>query len=471
MGQLIQQPKPNPPKRLYASFLKDFVDPVHPDPRPASIHTFVSEWLESVGSDPEKRCRSDSQLNHLDGNLISRQLTRSAPEMDYTQDANGFVVPSTPVSTRSRSRGASHAGSVAPSNLTDATPSSGRSSGRSLVEDPLYRSLNLAANNIYMRPLHERLPEHIADLVDHVRRDRDSPGPSPDQVWQDAELNELWTGAGESEVEEYFRGKIFSKPGPSDSLKRADRQPIAKHAVPSSGSNLKVSNPVPDMLYGYNRHGAFPQQQAQLVSMGNTVVANNQDLIYPFFVIEFKGDGPTGVGSLWVATNQCLGGSTSCVTIAERLNHQLRKCKSDDIRPINGAAFSIAMSGTEARLYVSWRHNELDHYMANVDSFLLQDPEHYLKFRKYVRNIIDWGKERRLKDIRDSLDSLLEESRMRVSEGAKSRQPPSGNSATNNGKKRKSSSTRRNSSRSNSLQGQSGGTNEAPWEMDYAEVN
>ncbi|CAD6455292.1 d0a73d59-aaf0-4045-835d-1e8292a975ad-CDS [Sclerotinia trifoliorum] len=67
------------------------------------------------------------------------------------------------------------------------------------------------------------------------------------------------------------------------------------------------------------------------------------------------------------------------------------------------------MSGTEARFCVSWKHNEFEYYTQKVDSFLLQEPENYIKFRKYIRNIIDWGKEKRLDEIRNSLDSLLEE--------------------------------------------------------------
>ena len=67
------------------------------------------------------------------------------------------------------------------------------------------------------------------------------------------------------------------------------------------------------------------------------------------------------------------------------------------------------MNGTEARLYISWKHNELDYYTRKVKSFSLQDPEHYIEFRKHVRNIIDWGKGTRLKEIRNSLDTLLEE--------------------------------------------------------------
>ncbi|KAK4140955.1 uncharacterized protein C8A04DRAFT_14488 [Dichotomopilus funicola] len=412
----VRQPTPSPPRRPYPPFLKDFVDPVHSSPCPASVHAFVSEWLESVDSDREKHCPSDSHLHHSEDDLVPRQLTRSAPEMGHTKDADGFTVPPLPASTGSRSDRASPTGSVAPSGLTGATSGPGRSSGKSLVEDPSYRRLDLAANNIYMRDLHEQFPEHIADLVDHVHKDRDSPGPSSDEVRQDTELNELWMGAGESRVEAYFRRRIFPEPEPGDGLVRDERQPMPKHAVPSAGSSLKVSTPVPDILYGYHRK-AFPQQQTQLISMRNEMLGNNQGLMYPFFVIEFKGDGPTSSGSFWVATNQCLGGSTSCVNIAEHLNHHLMNYKSNEVLPINSAAFSIAMSGTEARLYISWKHNELDYYMANVKGFLLYEPEHYIEFRKYVRNIIDWGKDKRLKEIRDSLDTLLEKRRQRASEG------------------------------------------------------
>ena len=74
---------------------------------------------------------------------------------------------------------------------------------------------------------------------------------------------------------------------------------MVRHIVPSTGSKLRVSNPVPDMLCGYSRHGTFSRaQQAQSNSMGNTIVANSQNLIYPFFVIEFKGDGPSGGGTM-----------------------------------------------------------------------------------------------------------------------------------------------------------------------------
>ncbi|KAK0655480.1 hypothetical protein B0T16DRAFT_397083, partial [Cercophora newfieldiana] len=390
----LQQPAPKHPR---ASFLEDHVE----------LTDTISEWLESIGSDREKRCRSDSYLHASSDDLISRNLTRSAPQMAYNRDADGYAVPPTP--------GPSY-GSVAPSDA-----GSSRSS-RALVEDPYYRDQNLAFNHVYMRPPCDQFPEHVSSLVDQVRQSRDSPGPTLDEVRHDAGLYQLeMEGLDEPAVERYFGNSILPYPNPEDDLRRSDRQPMSRHAVPNAGPQFKVSNPIPDMLYGYSRHQAFPDQQTQLISMGNEMngTANNQSLMYPFFVIEFKGNG----GDLWVATNQCLGGSASCVNIAERLNRQLKACKSSKVKPIDSTAFSIAMNGTEARLYVSWKHSDLDYYMQKVDSFLLQKPRDYIEFRKHVRNIIDWGKDTRLKEIRESLDTLLEESRKRTSEAAKSRPP------------------------------------------------
>ena len=139
------------------------------------------------------------------------------------------------------------------------------------------------------------------------------------------------------------------------------------------------------MRYEYSNE-AFLQQQAQLILMGPQMMANNQGLIHPSFVIEFKGDGPTGLGIMWVAINQCLRGSASCVNIAERLNHQVRQCKSNKIQPFDSVASSVAMNDTEAWLYISWKHNGLDYYMQKIDGL---EPTSYLKFCKYIQNIID----------------------------------------------------------------------------------
>lgn len=429
--QSVLQPKPLPLKRPFTSLPEDFADqpsscPVPKRYRPESVDRFVTQWVESTSeSEPyrERHCRSDSLLGHPDGDHLSRRLTKSAPNMELTQNDMGMH----PTRLSSRRRPLSYCLSANPSDAVgsagrSSTDVTGRSSKPKLIEDPNYRDENLATNNIYMRSRRDQFPEHISSLVDHVRRDRNSPGPSVDYVEQDEDLEGLTGGVPESQVQRYFQDEIFHRP--TGSLKHAEKLPMVKRAVPYAGYDGKrVVTPAPDILYGYGRLQAFPQQATQFRSMANEMVANTARLLYPFFIVEFEGDGSSGGANLWVATNQCLGGSASCVNIAEGLNDRLRQCKSSEILPINSAAFSIAMSGTEARLYITWKHDELNYYMQDVESFLLQRPNDYLEFRKYVRNIMDWGKGTRLTDIRDSLDTLLEESR-RASEMAKSRPPP-----------------------------------------------
>ena len=488
MQTVQQQPKPLPLKRPHASFLEDLVDPLSSSPapkryRPDSVDRFVTQWVESASESEsyrERHCRSDTLLSHSDGDLIPRRLTKSAPNMDFARDTDGYVVPPTPPRSDSFRADAEdnsrfdsqvdlqasfYAKSVGQSDIAASTSGSGRSSGK-LVENPLYRVANLASNNIYLRSRSEQFPEHISSLVNHVGRDRNSPGPSADNVWQDEDLEALEMGAPEGDVQNYFQAEVFLRS--ASALKRSDRLPMAKDVVPDAGSNLKLSTPMPDILYGYNRAGAFTEgQQAQFNSMGNDMTANSQNLIYPFFVIEFKADGSSGAGSLWVATNQCLGGSASCVNIAERLNRQLRQCKNQKVTPIDSAAFSIAMNGTEARLYVSWKHNELKYYTRKVDSYLLQKPTDYVKFRKHVLNIIDWGKDERLKEIRKLLDSLLEENKKKASQQAKSRPSPlSDDSPSSSSQKRKYSSSRGRDGKAKSVQDRNGGVNDSYWKLD-----
>lgn len=431
----LQQPKPKLPRPLYASFLRNFVDPVPPNCA-ESVHTLVSEWLESVGLEREKHCRSENYLQLSGDTPVSRYFTRSAPEMDHTLFTDGGVALSTPTPDGVSSyQAVTNTGSVGLSYL-DSAPLISKSPAPppSLVQDPLYRSLNLAANNIYMQEPDDDLPEHIAELIARIRPERDSPGPSLDKISHDADLRELENGAGECDVENYFKREIFPTPMALGSLKRTDRQRMAKHTVPSSGSEFKLSTPAPDMLYGYDRSKAFPQQAQLIISMRHNVVANNKGLIYPFFVIEFKGEG----GSMFVATNQCLGASASCVNVAERLNHQLKHCMNAKL--INSATFSMAVNGSEARLYISWKDSELNYYYTHrVEGFYLQEPASYLQFRKYVRNIIDWGNGQRMTEIRKSLDCLLEESINRSSEATKFRQSPSDSSGTSRTKNHKSS--------------------------------
>jgi hypothetical protein len=69
-----------------------------------------------------------------------------------------------------------------------------------------------------MRSSYEQFPRHIANLIDHIRKDHSSLGPSPDQIRQDTRLERLAMGTAESDVESYFRTRIFPDLEPTDVL-------------------------------------------------------------------------------------------------------------------------------------------------------------------------------------------------------------------------------------------------------------
>jgi hypothetical protein len=150
-------------------------------------NSLVSSWLDSIhGSGRNTYCRSDSYLHRSVASPILRHVSKSAPTMGDLRDADGFVVPPTPVSTGSRPHrrdgsawaSSSHGGSAAPSDVS----ASDRSSKKSLVEEPFYRTRNLRSNHIHLCGPNEELPQPIADLVQRVGQDRDSPGPSVAQL-------------------------------------------------------------------------------------------------------------------------------------------------------------------------------------------------------------------------------------------------------------------------------------------------
>jgi hypothetical protein len=80
------------------------------------------------------------------------------------------------------------------------------------------------------------IPEHITNHVNHMRWGRDSPGPSPDKVRPDRDLYDLSMDVMASNAEKYFYAHISPKPKSSNSVKRTERQPIARYAVQSIGS-------------------------------------------------------------------------------------------------------------------------------------------------------------------------------------------------------------------------------------------
>ncbi|KAF7538003.1 hypothetical protein G7Z17_g12735 [Cylindrodendrum hubeiense] len=408
----LQQPKPTVFNPQFSGIMKGFLNPAKPSLCPESVHAYISKWLESISidADQDRWCRSDSQHSHSDDESVAEKLTHPAPEIDAITNTDE-VITSPPFQLSCPWKDPAEAGSHYSSQVVAHTSSElvavdAPPTHISIkLEHPLYRIKILGSNGIFMRPRGDKFPGNIAGLLETIRRDRDSPEPSIDQVLHDKDLEELALDETGSNVEEYFRAKIL--PGSDNILKRCSRLPMERF-VPHPASQIKVTTPMPNILYGY-RQEAFPEIDSKLISYGNPVAETNAGPIFPFFLAEFKVDDPVGAGSMWAATNECLGGSASCVYMVDRINRLIFGRRADDIQLIDTAAFSVTMNGREARLYVSWKHDLTTIYMQNVRSFLIQEPEQYLEFRKYVRKILEWGRDSRLKMIQKVMVGAQEE--------------------------------------------------------------
>ncbi|KAK6853756.1 hypothetical protein PG995_010568 [Apiospora arundinis] len=436
-------------KRSLDTFLRDAERDHHKTPSkrpycPDSLSSRVTDWLSQLPPEsaleagPDVEAESEVEVDPDAMKTFKKDKGKGKGKGDGS-GAGGLATPSL-ASASGLSRPASPTGTAQTDQTghSKATTSTGR-----LVERPEYRRLNLKHNEIHFLPRYipkPPLPEYVSAVCDDIKKPRTSPEPTPEEV--EREMLHLMKmqheGATEAQVERWFQSRVF----PDETMINDGLEVIPKstfqHCIPNSSSEHKVSKPIPDLVYGYaNNPGMTPFTDAQLIAgermdpnMGG--VDTHGVLSFPFFVIEYKGDGQVN-GNPWVATNQCLGGSAVCTEAVNRLNSLLKNYPA--ARPVGNMAFSIAVSQCNAHLYVSWKSDELKYYTRMASVFCLELPEHFLDFRRHVKNILDWGKGPRLRDIQAAFDTILEEDRKIASDKAKQRSAPSTTSNGSNPKR------------------------------------
>ncbi|KAG4283031.1 hypothetical protein FPRO06_09704 [Fusarium proliferatum] len=363
-------------------------------PRPSYLEK-IGNWLEDIyPQDLRKISRSDCFILDQDSESVLQERSHSAPAImagrknvigravtfDLAFSQKSSLKRSTPGFT-SKEGGPSI--DPTPTIYPTATGTANRSNGP-LVESALYRDCNLALNNILLLDSRTELPPRLPALVESLKRGRSSPEPIPQD---NDDLYAMEAGASEPKVEEFIRNNIIPPSSSTDKIQRSDRVFVSRSVIPITNPYARISVPVPDLLYGY-RFSAFEHgQQMQIATYGNFAFANSEGLTFPFFTVEFKGDGPSS-------------------------KDRLEKCTGiEHIEPLDNTSFSVAMNGTEARLHVSWKDGDFI-YMQKIKSFIIQRPEEFLEFRRFVRNIIDWGRDERLEYIKSGLDVLVEEGEM-----------------------------------------------------------
>ncbi|GKU06384.1 hypothetical protein FLAG1_06201 [Fusarium langsethiae] len=385
-NHMMEEPSPSPEALPFTAEL-DYINAYWSSP---PLTDQIDSWLEETYPSEIHRRYSYSDI------LVQTPL--QIPQARYARSAPPSMTRRITLQKRTRfSRQISTPGNTGAGSSTDqqdtfsteaVTPvtTSVKSTG-SLVEKAHYEAINLAANNIIYRDRREELPTRISRLVQKIAIDRELPDISIQDVNEDDALASLERGAGEPNVEQYIQNTLVLLPPRNGILKRSDKIPMARRTVPNTGTEYRVSGPVPDILLGYNLAGAFtPAQRMNLCSM-ELASANNDGLCLPYFLIELKGDG-----------------SSSCVNIAEMLNKELKE-RGRKVKPIDTSAFSISMNGTEARLYITWKQGQ-NFCVQKIRSFALQEAQQLLEFRKHVLNIMAYGRNERLESIKSGLELL-----------------------------------------------------------------
>ncbi|EPE07730.1 hypothetical protein F503_00452 [Ophiostoma piceae UAMH 11346] len=394
---ILYHPKPVSAEAGRARFLENLVASEQPGRGGKQPNEYVSHWINSL----EFQTRCWTSVPELPPASLKEEhrAQRSAsapvkmpPQMPPTP-ASTFGTPPIPPFSRGRSTISSN--------------------GKRDTESIEYRTGNLLQNRVTVESRHfVPQPDNIAQLLRDNARERPSPSPSETEIQMDDTLHDLKEFTAEFRVEEFFKGSngILYVPAKQDVLQRDSRLQLKREAVPSNPqANSNIATPVPDTVYGYKHARAFTlEHMIQLEKIPGVGPANGQSLYFPFFVVEFKGHS----GSMSAATSQCMGGSASCVTLAENLNSHIQRLRQAhrtcNLADIETAAYSLAVNGSEAKLYVTWKQEDGSFKMQKVSVHHIQEPGQYIELRKKVRNLLDWGRTARLRQIHELLDYIRE---------------------------------------------------------------
>lgn len=248
-----------------------------------------------------------------------------------------------------------------------------------------------------------------------MTRRRSSPEPSRETVAATQSFRKMIIGCDEAAVASYLSSNVLFPEGHHAKMEVSSNMLIHCDWVPSLSPKNRISQPKPDSLYGYAAQSFQSQHMLRMESMHRNLLANSQNLVLPFLSVEYKSEGPSSNGSLWVAENQCFGASAACNNMVSHLNDALAAVSRHPgpIGRLEGAVFSIAMSNRVVILYVSWLSAPQTFSSAHMKTYLVRDHHHFLEFRRTVRNIVDWGMGERLQCVYDCLDVLVEEERLK----------------------------------------------------------
>lgn len=222
--------------------------------------------------------------------------------------------------------GASDCDNISESFSDNETDSSSTTNKTPAVELPGYRAQTLARNHVYILDRTDILPLPQASLVARICGERRASSEvTISGFTADTKLRKLRGLVDEADVTSIFLEKFGNiEPNESINKKYSQRVRIYRTLVPNVVSTEPLSQPAPDLIYGYSLD-ALQQYVERIHSLHvSHITATENQLTLPFFSIEFKGQTPSSGSGLYVAENQAVGSSSACVKLMEHLSDYLR---------------------------------------------------------------------------------------------------------------------------------------------------
>ncbi|CAG9943099.1 unnamed protein product [Clonostachys rosea f. rosea IK726] len=320
-----------PPQRLYSLYKNPHSK--SPDIRQSQQGERLLNWLESIKPYRPRRPRSDTNVQFLPDFYTNMPPKSTLKDSTIGPQGQGTIYHSAGVS------------GMEPFSKANQRP----------VLDRGYRD-TLRASEVILLEAEETVATDIQLVINTIGSEcGKSPNPEEElgsQSLSDECVNMAINGANEQEVTRFFDCYFFSKKLLPKNIRRNDG-PMRKADVPKSSSIVgNISTPHPDLLLGYQGK-SFPNGQLGQLDAWDTNSAR-----FAFLSVDYKGDSAS-TGSLWVATNQCLVATATCVRTIVKLRDAVKTQGAVEVADkLDGHVFGLVTSGTEARLFVTFAGND-----------------------------------------------------------------------------------------------------------------
>lgn len=404
MALEIHSPRPLRPgkRRLFESNEADDGGPAAKRPcRP----------LVPVPGPPQQRCRSDSFL--MQAMATGRPKRESRTPRRY----EGEVLPrvaSVPVDPRRGFMNRSpvslsdpYSPSISPAPFprdipTPATSITDDSRSSSRVKSPSYRD-DLLRNKISIEPRGSELLHSVKEYGCQIlHRARDSPELQQSQV--ESVMDTIYSLRNEDEdtiKSGYMSIQLLPGAAPYQGvIKMGSNIPFDQAGLPHVPLAPPLSMPKPDQHYCLDRMSFTAEEDVkQSSSVLRSHAKPSTAGCWPYFTVDFKSEARGG--TFWVAENQNAGSGALCVNSMEKLLSLVDVERTE----IDSISFSCNINAKYADIWIHYCRNQ-KFFSVELEHFQMSRAKDVVHFRNSFRNIVEFGFQDRLPQIKRILAKL-----------------------------------------------------------------